>query len=322
MPRHVSVIIPARNEARYIGACVRSILAQDVDAELEVIVADGLSADGTGEIARDAGARVVTNPERTTPAALNRALAAASGDVILRFDAHSEMDARYVANCLRALDEEEAANVGGWCEVQGRNRWGDAIATALASRMGVGNPRLWIRPTSDRRVEVETVPFGCFPANVIRNAGGWRNDLLRNQDFELNHRLRAGGGRIVFDPAIRFTYRPRESLRALGRQYWQFGRWKAIVLAGTPESLRPRQLAPLALLVATVSAVRGPGSRLSRMALGGYALAVGVEATRSRNWRTAAVLVTIHVSWGLGFVASTATIASRRMLESTTPRAG
>ena len=306
MSTRVSVIVPARNEAATIEQCVRSILAQDGAGELEVIVVDGSSADGTAELARNAGAVVIENPERTTPAALNHGLAAARADVVLRFDAHSEMAPGYIAACMRALAEEAGAvNVGGWCEVRGRGPWGEAVAAALESPLGVGNPRLWRRPAADGRRDVETVPFGCFPTEAVRRAGGWRSDLIRNQDFELNHRLRAAGGRIVFDPEIQFVYLPRESLGALWRQYREFGHWKAIVLARAPSSLRPRQLAPLGLLV-TISAAVFPGRqrRPARLALAGYLVAVAAAATRSGNWRTAPVLVTIHVAWGSGFLAS------------------
>jgi hypothetical protein len=209
----------------------------------------------------------------------------------------------YIAACLRALSEEEGAvNVGGWCEVRGKGPWGRAVAAALRSPLGVGNPRLWRRPTSEDRRDVETVPFGCFLTETLRRIGGWRPDLVRNQDFELNHRLRASGGRIVFDPAISFVYRPRESLPALWSQYWQFGRWKAIMLSGSPGSLRPRQLAPLGLLGTLAAAVAGRGRRPARALLAGYGLATAIEAARSQNWRTAPVLATIHLAWGCGFV--------------------
>jgi glycosyltransferase involved in cell wall biosynthesis len=300
----VSVVVPARNEAADIEDCIRSILRQEVEAELEVIVVDGDSSDGTAEVARAAGAAVVANPERTTPKALNRGLDAATGQFLLRFDAHSEMAPGYIAACLRALQEERGAvNVGGWCEVRGRTALGAAVAAALSSPLGVGNPRLWRRPSSPQRVDMETVPFGCFPIDALRRAGGWRADLVRNQDFELNHRLRAAGGRIVFDPAVQFVYRPRERLGALWTQYAQFGRWKAVVLSETPSSLQPRQLAPLGLVATVGVAVRGPLRWPARAGLGIYGFALATAAARSRNWRTAPVLMTIHVAWASGFTA-------------------
>lgn len=314
MARRVSVVVPARNEATDIQECVRSILDQQVDAELEMIVVDGSSTDGTPELARAAGAVVVPNPDRTTPKALNRGLAAATGDVLIRFDAHSVMGDGYIAACLRALDEESGAvNVGGWCEVRGRTAWGSAVAATLSSPLGVGNARLWRHPRSSARLDVETVPFGCFPIEALRRVGGWRGDLVRNQDFELNHRLRSAGGRIVFDPEIWFVYRPRETLGGLWSQYSQFGRWKAIVISEAPASLKARQLAPLGLVATAAAAVLGPFRRQARAALGAYGLAVAAVAGRSGNWRTAPVVVTIHVAWAAGFIASVVRLVRNRL---------
>jgi glycosyltransferase involved in cell wall biosynthesis len=316
VPPRVSIVVPARDEAAHITACIRSIQAQDVDGDIEIIVVDGCSSDATAELARAAGAKVVENLERITPTALNRGLDAAEGEILIRFDAHSEMAPGYIAACLQALDEEEAVNVGGWCDVRGAGPWGRAVGAALASRFGVGNPRLWRPPRAgEGRRDVDSVPFGCFPTAVLRDVGGWRADLVRNQDFELNYRLRLTGGRVVFDPAIRFVYRPRESVSALWRQYWHFGRWKANVLVGSPRSVRPRQLAPIGLLTAlSLAAFPGPAAPPARTAVAGYTLLLTVLTVRARNWRLFPVLVTIHLAWGTGLAAG---IWSR-----VTPRAG
>jgi succinoglycan biosynthesis protein ExoA len=299
----VSVLVPARNEAGHIESCLRSILAQEVAGGLEVIVADGSSSDDTASLAEAAGARVVENPSGRTPAGLNRALAAASGEVIVRFDAHAEMPPGYVAACLHGLEAEAgAANVGGWRDIRAAGPWGRAIGAALASPLGVGNPRIWRRPAAgEGRRDVDTVPLGCWPADVLRSAGGWDEEFVRNQDFELNHRLRAGGGRVVFDPAIWSVYHPRESLEALARQYWEYGLFKARMLRTDPASLRPRQLAPVGLLAtALLAAAPTRAATPARAALGLYALILAGAAVRSRGWRTAPVLATMHVTWALG----------------------
>jgi glycosyltransferase involved in cell wall biosynthesis len=315
VPPRVTVLIPALDEAAHIERCVRSVLEQEVDGGLEVIVVDGRSEDGTAELARAAGASVVENAARGIPAGLNRGLEAAQGDVIVRFDAHAEMPGGYVAACLRAIDEEQdAASVGGWREPRGRGPWGRALAAALASPLGVGHALIWRRPAAGSgRRDVEHVPLGCFRTETLRGVGGWREDLLTNEDFDLDHRLRKSGGRIVFDPQIWSVYYARESLGAIARQYWRYGRWKAAMLLSAPESLQPRQLAPPAL-VATVL-VAGSSSRFgrpARRALFVYAFVLGAAAARSDGgWRLAPVLATMHLSWGAGLLRGLATLGRR-----------
>jgi glycosyltransferase involved in cell wall biosynthesis len=304
------VILPARNEADYIGACVRSIVSQRVEGDLEVIVADGRSSDETARLAREAGAIVVDNPGRITPAGLNAALAAAQGDVVVRFDAHAVMPPGYVEASVQALDEESgAAGAGGWRQVDASGPWGRAIGAALASRFGIGNPRLWRRPgPGEGRADVDTFNLGAWRVEDLRAQGGWSTRFIRNQDFELNYRLRQAGGRIVFDPAIWSIYHPRESLRAIARQYWDYGRFKALMITAHPRSLKPRQLGPVGLLTAAVAAVAP--SRLAgpaRAALAAYCGALAIVAARARGgWRTFPVLATIHTVWGAGLVAGLA----------------
>lgn len=303
----VSVIVPARNEAAYIDACVRSIVAQEASGGLEVIVADGRSSDDTARIAREAGAIVVDNPRGITPAGLNAALAAARGEVIVRFDAHAVMPPGYVEASVRALDEEPgAAGAGGWRRVEANGPWGRAVAAALSSRLGIGNPRLWRQPPSgEGRVEVDTFNLGCWRAGDLRALGGWSERFVRNQDFELNYRLRRKGGRIVFDPAIWSIYHPRESVGAIARQYWDFGRFKAVMIATYPRSLAPRQLGPVGLLAAAATAATPTRlARLARASLAAYGGALVVASARTGGgWRTFVALTTIHASWGAGLVA-------------------
>jgi glycosyltransferase involved in cell wall biosynthesis len=310
---HVSVVVPARNEEQHIAGCVRSILEQEIDGGVEVIVADGRSADRTSELASAAGATVVANPAGTTPAGLNAALEHARGDVVVRFDAHAEMPPGYLAACVGSLDGDRARPlcVGGWRRVAARGPWGRATAAALASRFGVGNPRLWRPPQpTERPVEVDTVALGAWFADDLRALGGWNERYLRNQDFELNHRLRKGGGRVVFDPRVWSIYRPRETPAAIARQYWDYGQFKALMLAEQPRSLRPRQLAPIGLLATLLAA---PRFTPARAVLGVYGLTLAAVSARSgAGWRTAAALATMHLTWGAGLVVGFAQYAARR----------
>ena len=312
MPPAVSVIIPARNEAQHIERCLRSVMAQELAEEFEVIVADS-STDGTATLAQQLGARVVENPDGITPAALNRALARARAEIVVRFDAHAEMPPGYLATCLLALTEEEGVvNVGGWRSAVGDGAWGRAAGAALSSRFGVGNARIWRRPaTSETRRDVDTVPLGCWRTITLRNAGGWNEKFVRNQDFELNYRLRAAGGRVVFDPRIWSIYHPRESLAAIVRQYWDYGKFKAMMLASEPRSLRPRQLAPLGLVGAVAAAtIPSPIAPLARASVAAYGIILaGVTAKSHAGWRTAVVLSSMHIVWAVGLVVGFARLA-------------
>jgi glycosyltransferase involved in cell wall biosynthesis len=314
----ISVIVPARNEAAGIVDCLRSIFAQRVEDGIEVVVADGGSSDETASLARAEGARVVENPEGTTPAGLNAALAAAQGSIIVRFDGHGRMPPGYIEASVRALEEEDGAvGVGGWVQVEPNGGWGRAIGAVLGSRFGIGNARSWRRPKpSQRRVDVDTFPLGCWPTDSLRALGGWDERFLRNQDYELNYRLRASGGRIVFDPAVWSYYRPRETLSALARQYWDYGRFKALTVWTAPRSLRPRQVAPVLLLAMAAAAPLPNGlGRGARGALAAYGLVVGVVAVSSRGgWRAVPVLMTIHGVWGAGLVAGLGGLARRSLL--------
>jgi succinoglycan biosynthesis protein ExoA len=313
----ISVIVPARNEAKTIEACIRSILAQEAPGELEVIVADGRSTDDTARIARSAGATVVDNPAGITPAGLNAALNAAQGEVIVRFDGHSEMPSGYIAASVRALEEEPGAvGVGGWWDIRGRTPWGRAAAAALASPLGVGNARLRRPPRpGEGRVDVDGFAYGCWPSKVLRAHGGWDERLIRNQDFELSHRMRKAGGRIVFDPAIRSIYYPRESPRAITRQYWDYGRFKSLVFTTAAESIRPRHLAPLGLLaVAAAALVPARRMRPARFILVVYGILLAAVTVRSRGgWRTFPTLLMIHGAWGTGLAFGLLEQAARRL---------
>jgi succinoglycan biosynthesis protein ExoA len=316
----VSVVIPAYDEADHIEACVLSVLSQRVEGEVEVLVVDGRSSDGTAEIARRAGADVIDNSRRRIPSALNLGLERARGEVLLRFDAHSEMPPGYIDACLRALDDEVGAvNVGGWSDIRATGPWGRALRAVLASRFGVSNPRLWRRPPAGAtRRDVESVPFGCFRADVIRAAGGWCERLNANEDYELNYRLRRAGGRIVFDPRIRSIYHPRESVFAIARQYGRHGFYKAAVLVDNPRSVRARHLAPpLLAITALAAASNRTRSRAARRVLLVYALVVGVETARGHEgWRTAPVMAMVHFAWASGLLVGSIAALARAAIRS------
>ncbi len=256
----VSVIVPCYNEEGTIGALLHAIGEQSVPLrDLEVVIADGMSTDGTRQVI-DAFAqahpelklRVVDNPQRDIPAALNRAITAARGEVILRLDAHAAPAPDYVERCLETLERSGAANVGGRWEIHpGRDTWiARAIAAAAAHPLGAGDARYRIHGEAG---EVDTVPFGAFRREWIARVGPFDETLLTNEDYEFNVRLRQAGGKIWFDPRIRSVYFARSTLPALARQYARYGYWKARMLRRYPHTLRWRQALPPLFVLATLA---------------------------------------------------------------------
>jgi succinoglycan biosynthesis protein ExoA len=312
----VSVIVPVLNEERYLAGCLESVLAQTYPRDrIEIIVVDGGSVDGTRDIVRrlaitDSRLRLIDNPDRVQAAGLNRGLEAARGDVIARLDGHAALRPEHVERCVRLLADTGADNVGGGMEVGGGTPLAQAIGCATASPFGVGDARY--RWASDQQ-DVETVWLGCFRRATLERVGRYDENLDVHEDYELNHRIRAAGGRVLFSPDLTAVYRPRESLRALARQYFRYGRAKARVARITPGVMRPHHVVP-PLAVAAVPVVAGL-TVAKRMPPTAALLAAGVYATgacgaallasRDRPWsvrsRVPFVFPVLHGAWGLGF---------------------
>lgn len=310
----VSVIMPVRNEEAFIARSLGAVLSQDYPPDrIEALVADGESDDRTREvIASLPGAervRVVENPQRRQAFGLNVALRQARGDIIVRVDGHTIIAPDYVRQCVRALTESEAVNVGGRMEPEGITPMGKAIAAAGASRFGV--------PTafhvSDQPQYTDTVYMGAWPREALLAVGGFDERLRVNEDYELNYRLRQAGGRIYLSPAIRSTYYGRQTLRALARQYYAYGVDRTKTLRLHPGSLKPRQLvAPAFVAALLIGGALAPVSVVARVAwaavLIAYALAnltASAQVARRTGWglapRLPLVFTTMHIAWGLGF---------------------
>lgn len=259
----ISVIVPMRNEAEHVPAVVADLAAQDYDGELEVLVADGRSEDGSRDLlkraAADAGVdvQVLDNPQRLVSPGLNACIRQASGDLIVRLDCHTRYPTDYLRLCARAAEETGAWNVGGQVVPEGVTTMERAVACAMASPFGgIG----WTRHAKGgARVEVDTVTFGAFRPSAFREAGLFDEALGRNQDDELNLRLRLRGGRIVLDPSITVHYRPRGSLRAVWRQYYEYGLWKVPVMRKHGRVLGLRSIAPM-VFVLSLSGLAGAGA--------------------------------------------------------------
>ena len=216
-PPLVTVVVPARDEAHRIAACVRSLLAQDHPADrMEVLVIDGMSSDGTAAAARDAArgaaadVRVIANPRRTAAAAMNEGLRAARGEVIIRLDAHAEAAPDFVSRAVLALARTGADAVGGPVATVGEGRTGRAIAAAMSSWFGAGGAAF--RVGAAREIDVDTVAFPAWRREVFARVGEFDEAFARNQDDEFHLRLTRAGGRIVLTLEVRATYRCRSTL--------------------------------------------------------------------------------------------------------------
>jgi succinoglycan biosynthesis protein ExoA len=327
--RSVSVIAPMWNEARHVDDLVADLAAQDFEGELELLFADGGSTDGSAERLRAAAERhgltvtVLHNPKRWVSHGLNLCVQEARGDLFVRIDCHTRYPSDYVRRCVAAAEETGADNVGGVLVPAGETPMERAVGCAMDSPFGGID---WTRHGSSARVEVDTVPFGAFRPEAFRRAGLFDESLVRNQDDEFNLRLRLAGGRIVLDPSILIYYKPRGSLRALFRQYYEYGRWKVPVMRKHGRVLSARSLAPIAFIGSVaILAVLAPWSGLARLALalelGIYAAGAfvfGVRALRHRReqWRlfprVLASFATFHAAYGLGMLAGLVRTAFRR----------
>jgi glycosyltransferase involved in cell wall biosynthesis len=313
----VSVIIPVCNEERYIAQCLQSVVQQDYPPELlEILVIDGRSEDNTREIVeefrgQDPRIQLLDNPSHIVSTAMNIGIRNTSGEVIVRVDGHCLLEPDYVRQCVRYLAQTGADNVGGLLRARGENYVGEAIAIAMSYPFGVGDSRFHY---SEREQYVDTVYLGAFPRRVFDHVGLFDEELIRNQDYELNYRLRAAGGKIFLTPAIKSWYITRGSLPQLCKQYFQYGFWKVAVLRKHPRSLRFRQTVPPALVFTLLaSGLLGFFSRLSAYlflsALSTYfvsALLFSLWSARKQGWKYLPMLpcifASLHFSWGLGFL--------------------
>jgi glycosyltransferase involved in cell wall biosynthesis len=293
-----------------------SILSQDpVEGDFEVIVADGLSDDGTRAtltewVNRDARVRVVDNPGKIVSTGLNEAIRAARGEVIVRVDAHTEYAPDYLRQCVAVLEETGADNVGGPWVPRAESWVGRAIATAFQSPFSCGGGRAH---EACYEGELDTVYLGCWRKDTLLRLGLFDEELVRNQDDELNLRLIRGGGRVWQSPRIRSSYRPRTSFAGLFRQYQQYGYWKVRVIQkhGTPASVR--HLIPVLFVFGVVLGlptlwIGGPLAIAYLAGLCAYAivsLIFSASTARATDWTLFPILPLIfllfHAGYGVGF---------------------
>jgi succinoglycan biosynthesis protein ExoA len=313
----VSVVVPCRNERDQIETALQSILAQQPPpGGFEVIVADGVSDDGTRNIVSKLAKanprlRIVDNPGRIVSTGLNAAIREARGSVIMRMDAHTQYASDYIQNCLEVLQTTGADNVGGAWVAQGMGIIGRAIAAAFRSPFSFGGTR---GHNPDYEGAVETVYLGCWPRHVFDRVGLFDEELVRNQDDEFNLRLTRMGGKIWQSPLIRSWYIPRGSLRALFRQYMQYGYWKVRVIQKHRLPASVRHLVAggfvLSLIVLLAASLRWPlAAQVLAILVSAY-LACNITAsflTAARHdWKLLPILPVVfacyHFAYGFGFL--------------------
>ena len=323
----ISIVIPCRNEKRHIGAFLDSLLRQSFDRgwEVEILVADGMSDDGTREILRQymlkaPSVQMIDNPGRIVSTGLNAAIAASTGEVIIRMDAHTVYARDYIRQCVNVLRETGADNVGGPWIARGTGSMGRAIAAAFQSPFCAGGGK---SHNPHYEGDADTVYLGCWRRSAFERFGLFDPELVRNQDDELNFRIRRGGGRLFQSPRIQSYYTPRSSLVAVFKQYLQYGYWKVAVIRKHGSVASWRHLVPalfvssiaLGLLLITLLAVLGwstlalfAGALLSAELIAYVLACVTASLPYAGTLELPAllalpgVIAVHHIAYGLGFL--------------------
>jgi succinoglycan biosynthesis protein ExoA len=324
----VAVIMPVLNEEKHLAEAVAAITGQDYAGDLQVALALGPSTDATDRVAESLRARdpriiLVPNPTGRTPAGLNAALAATTHPIVVRVDGHALLPKDYISTAVEVIQRTGADNVGGVMAAEGVSDFERAVACAMRSPLGVGAASFH---TGGREGPAPTVYLGAFRREALERVGGYDEAYVRAQDWEMNHRIRENGGLIWFTPAMQVTYRPRSSVRALARQYLQYGRWRREIMRQHPSTVSARYLAPPAtvtgLAITTAAAAIGGLAGWRRawvglLPLAGYGAAVAAggllisrDETTAVRVRVPVALATMHMSWGVGFLSSPADLRS------------
>lgn len=319
----VSVVIPCFNEEKFIGKVLQNLKEQYPHEHYEIVVVDGISTDGTRAVIGDfvasnpgVAVRVVDNPERNIPSALNLGIAAASGQVIVRMDAHSIPTSGYVRRCVEVLSGGEISVVGmPWRIHPGADTTpARAIALAVAHPFGIGDAK-YRRSDSLQAQLVDTVPFGAFRKTLWEEMEGFNAGLLTNEDYDFNYRVRQRGGKVLLDTAGYCNYFARPTFRDLAAQYYRYGSWKAQMVKLHPRSIKLRHLvAPLfvasVVSLGVLSLFVPPAASLLCVVLASYAAlslfyAFSLARTGDEIRLVPAISVAfliLHLTWGSGFL--------------------
>jgi len=314
----ISVILPVLNESKYLEEAVKAILDQDFAGDIEIILAVGPSYDGTEGIAsslaeQDSRVVVVANPTGRTAAGLNLAVAATKYSIIVRVDGHSKIPNNYLSLAYEILKETGAVNVGGIMAAEGHTLFERSVARAMRSSLGVGASRFHI---GGGAASVDTVYLGAFRKQALVAVGGFDERFTRAQDWELNYRLRTAGGTIFFDPRLVVTYRPRSTVKALAKQYFEYGRWRRVVSRRHEGTINYRYLAPPFTVIGVVSSlilgeILSPILFLPALVYALFILSASARIGKSLGEFVSLplILLTMHMTWGIGFLTSPKSLA-------------
>jgi succinoglycan biosynthesis protein ExoA len=314
----VTVLMPVRNEAGFISRSLGAVLQQDYPQDrMEIIVADGMSTDGTRDIIKTlqtqhSRLRLIDNPGKIAPTGLNAATLQARGEIIVRVDGHCEIERNYVRRSVEHLQHDGVDAVGGPLETVGETPFAQIVAVAMSSAFGVGGAAF--RTISDRTMLTDTVAFPAYKRSIIERAGPYDEELVRNQDDEYNYRLRELGAKILLAADVRSRYYSRTDLRSAARQYFQYGYWKVRVMQKHPRQMRVRHFVPPLFVGGLLVSVAA--SLFSAVALWLFVLAAGcyllanatasIVTARHRGVEQPMLLftavATIHIAYGYGFL--------------------
>jgi len=318
--------MPVLNEENYLDSAVKAILMQNYSADIRIVLALGPSTDKTNEVAaklQSQDSRIITvdNPTGRTPDGLNAAIAATTESVIVRVDAHSELSANYLTLAVETLARTGADNVGGIMAAKGVTRFERAVATAMTSKLGVGAAAFHVGGTQG---PAESVYLGVFRRSALERVGGYDPSFTRAQDWEMNYRIRSTGGTVWFNPELEVTYRPRSNVRALAKQYFQYGQWRRNVMREHPETTKTisawRYFAPpvtvMGIVLGTVMGLVGAYLSAFPLVFWGFLAPVSyvglvllatlllAKKTGKASGYLPLVLSVMQLSWGIGFLTS------------------
>jgi len=326
----VAVVMPVLNEENYLEAAVLAILSQDYAGEIQVVLALGPSSDRTNDVAAricqgDSRVSSVPNPTGRTPEGLNAALAVTAQEIVVRVDAHSELSDGYIRLAVETLQRTGADNVGGIMGARGVTSFEKAVAAAMTSPLGVGSASFH---TGGVEGPAETVYLGVFKRSALERVGGYDPAFTRAQDWEMNYRIRSTGGTVWFNTDLFVTYRPRPSVPKLAKQYFEYGSWRHEVMRQHPETRKTKSALryfapPLAVALIVIGKVLGSVGLVmasfyekDSALVWGYVFPIGylaltlvssltlVKRARSGALWVPIVLVTMQMSWGIGFLTS------------------